>query len=96
MIERGIGTARGSHSGANKSKESAGKREVARRGMGTRGGTGAVRTGVRFPHLAALHAHVFPALRVESRRNQCISIAVPRSRIEITERRLSFNDLRDI
>jgi len=62
MIERGIKTAHRAHSGANKSKESAGKREVARRGMGTRGGTGAFRTGVQFPHLAALHAHVFPAL----------------------------------
>jgi hypothetical protein len=28
--------------------------------MGTRGGTGAFRTGVQFPHLAALLAHVSP------------------------------------
>jgi hypothetical protein len=62
MIERGIRPARRAHSGANKSKESAGKREVARRGIGTRGGTGAFRTGEKFPHLAALLAHVFPAL----------------------------------
>jgi len=48
------------HSGANKSKESAGKREVTHRGMGTRGGTGAFRTGVQLPHLAALLAHVSP------------------------------------
>jgi hypothetical protein len=74
MIERGVRTARRAHSGANKSKESAGKREVTHRGMGTRGGTGAFRTGVQFPHLAALHAHVFPALRVESGRNQCLGI----------------------
>lgn len=62
MIERGIGTARRSHSGANKSKESAGKREVTHCGIGTRGGTGAFRTGDKFPHLAALLAHVFPVL----------------------------------
>ncbi|MGH7005298.1 MAG: hypothetical protein ACREIP_15250 [Alphaproteobacteria bacterium] len=30
--------------------------------MGTRGGAGAFRTGEKFPHLAALLAHVFPAL----------------------------------
>jgi hypothetical protein len=79
MIERGIGTAHRGHSGANKSKESAGKREVTHCGMGTRGGTGAFRTGDKFPLLAALHAHAFPASRVESRRNQCLGIIAPRS-----------------
>jgi hypothetical protein len=67
MIERGIRTAPRAHSGAHKSKESAGKREDAHRSMGRRGGTGAFCTGVRFPHLAALLAHVVPALRVETR-----------------------------
>jgi hypothetical protein len=50
------------HSGAAKSKESAGKREGTHRRIGTRGGTGAFRTGVRFPLLAALVGHAAPAL----------------------------------
>ena len=62
MIERGIRTARRGHSGANKSKESAGKREVTHCGIGTRGGTGAFRTGENIPHLAAQLTHVSPAL----------------------------------
>jgi hypothetical protein len=80
MIERGIRTARRGHSGANKSKESAGKREVTRCGIGTRGGTGAFRTGVQFPLHAALHAHVFPALG--SKRGRINALALLRRVLE--------------
>ncbi|HEY7609956.1 MAG TPA: hypothetical protein VIF14_12045 [Alphaproteobacteria bacterium] len=80
MIERGIGTARRAHSGANKSKESAGKREVTHRGMGTRGGTGAFRTGVWFPHLAALLAHVSPLFG--SNRGEINALALRRRILE--------------
>jgi hypothetical protein len=78
MIERGITTAHRGHSGANKSKESAGKREVTHRGMGMRGGTGAFRTGVQCPLHAALHAHVFPALG--SNRGGINALALPAPR----------------
>jgi hypothetical protein len=61
MIEREIGLAPRAHSGVGKSKESAGKRGVTHRRIGTRGGTGASRTGDHFPHVAALLGHAIPA-----------------------------------
>ena len=80
MIERGNRTARRAHSGAAKSKETAGKREVTQRGTGTRGGAGAFRTGVQFPHLAALLAHAFPALG--SKRGEINALALLRRFLE--------------
>jgi len=60
MIEREYLAPR-AHSGVRKSKESAGKRGMTHRRIGSRGGTGALRTGDRFPHVAALLGHVRPA-----------------------------------
>jgi hypothetical protein len=92
MIEREIEPAPRAHSGARKSKESAGKREATPRRIGTRGGTGAVRTGLQVPHDAALFGHVVPAGE-NLRRNNALTPLRRGRRSLIPERRLNFNDL---